>query len=51
MPEEYFYTLTAQIAEASGADCKSTTCYGTKASDFPDLVRKARASCRFIPHV
>ncbi|CAN0475085.1 unnamed protein product, partial [Laminaria digitata] len=48
VPEEYFYTLTEQIAEASGAECKSTTCYGTKASDFPDLMLELYPSNKFI---
>lgn len=39
VPEDYFYTLSDQITEASGATCKGTTCYNTKGSDFPDLVR------------
>lgn len=38
VPENDFYTLSAQITEASGASCTGTTCYGTKGSDFPDLV-------------
>lgn len=41
VPEDSFYTLAAQITEASGASCKGTTCYGTTGSDFPDLVSQA----------
>lgn len=45
VPEDYFYTLSDQITEASGATCKGTTCYNTKGSDFPDLVRPPPAGC------
>ncbi|CAB1120014.1 unnamed protein product [Ectocarpus sp. CCAP 1310/34] len=48
VPEDYFYTLAEQITEASGASCKGTTCYGTKGSDFPDLMFELYPSNRFI---
>lgn len=39
VPEAAFYTLELMITEASGAECRGTTCYSCKTSDFPDLVR------------
>eukprot|EP00903_Cladosiphon_okamuranus_P014763 g13680.t1 len=48
VPEDSFYTLAAQITEASGASCKGTTCYSTKGSDFPDLLFELYPSNKFI---
>ncbi|CAM9807137.1 unnamed protein product, partial [Ectocarpus fasciculatus] len=48
VPEDSFYTLAAQITEASGASCKGTTCYSTKGSDFPDLMFELFPSNKFI---
>lgn len=38
VPESSFYTLSEEIIAAAGAECRGTTCYNTRASDFPDVV-------------
>ncbi|CAM9456317.1 unnamed protein product [Ascophyllum nodosum] len=48
IPEGLFYTLTEQITSASGADCKGTTCFNTKASAFPDLLIELYPENKFV---